>query len=664
VTGLAGTQANAGAAFQAALSAASALGDKAADLATQQELASNAGVLLDRIEQARNDGLISPGTAQELTNLALGGLTGAPDADATPPITDPVVVDVLDQAAQSSGATVTTTTGDETVDASFEDDQGAPGEVLLAAPPLELRELARAKVLNGGVETYEALGLYLGADLAIAESLGLVARDPTDSTRFLVERRLRIVYPAVPFVPSSVAGAGRLPVVMLVHGAHPGWSTEGSIPNLDGYASLQDELARHGIVSVSVDTNAATTFGSEAAVDMRADMVLGAFDSLRALDSDPTSPLFGRVDFERVGLMGHGSGGDAVLEAALLNAQRVPEERIGVEAICLLATTDVRSRTLTRVHTPFLGVVYGGLDGDVTGTDGALGTGMVGTPFRVYDRADCDKAMVFVERAGHNRFNTVWAGADDPLLDPADQARLLAEADHRTLLDEYLGGLFRWRLIGDAEPRALFDGTGTNSLGAEVSLQWSFGAVREVLDDMDPLHPEHGVRILSDSTIETLAEAAPNATGHEAHVLVVPPPAPPTEPRVAYNLEIPTLDVVWSDYDALTFRVGAEYDLTDEASIAADALLDFILFFRGLDTALEVKGSELTSSLVPRRPVFHRVIHNDATIENCTLLRLETMSVPISMLAPLNGLVTSISIITAPGFDRRLFFTSFQLIRH
>jgi hypothetical protein len=172
------------------------------------------------------------------------------------------------------------------------------------------------------------------------------------------------------------------------------------------------------------------------------------------------------------------------------------------------------------------------------------------------------------------------------------------------------------------------------------------------------------VRILSGgATIETLEAAVADATGHVAHVLVAPPSDPPTDPNVVYNLDLP-LDLVWDDYDALTFRVGAVYDLTDEAAIAAGTLPDFILFFRGFDTALEVSSSELSSSLVPRRPVFHRVIHHDATIENCTVLRLETMSVPISMLADLHGPVSAFSIMTAPGFDRQLFFTSFQLIRH
>lgn len=660
VTGLAGTQANAGAAFQAAMSAASALGDKAAALATQQELARNAGVLLDRIEQAQSDGLISPSTAQELTNLALGGLTGEPGAEATPPITDPVVVDVLDQAAQSSGATVTTTTGDETVDASFEDDQGAPGEVLLAAPPLELRELIRADVLNGAVDTYDLLALYLGEDLPIAESLGLVARDPADATRFLVERRLRIVYPALPFAPSTVAGTGRLPTVMLVHGDHPGWSDTGSIANLDGYAAVQDELARHGIVSVSVDTNAATAFGS--LLDMRADMVLGAVDSLRTLDADPTSPLFGRLDFDTVGLMGHGSGGAGVMEATRLNARRAPEERIGVAAVCLLATTDVRWTTLTDVHTSFLGVVQGGLDGEVPGA-GEASASQVGTGFRVYDEAECDKAMVFVDRAGHNRFNTVWAAADDPLLDPADRERLLTEADHRALADEYIGGLFRWRLLGDAEPRGLFDGTRTNSLGAEVSLQWSFGAVREVLDDMDPLHPEHGVRTLGDASIQSMRIVAGDETGHVASVLVVEPPSTPSASTPEYTLELGLSGPVWHDYDALTFSVGTLVDLTDEASIAAGQLPDFALVFRGFEDSLTIWSSELSGSLVPRRPVFHRVIHLDDTIENCTMLRLETMAVPTSRLASF-PIVDSFSVIPAPNFPQRLFFTSFQLIRH
>jgi hypothetical protein len=668
VTGLQGTQANAQAAFQASLSAASALGDQAARLATQQELGRNGGLMLDRIEQAKNDGLITPSVAQELANSALAGLSGAPGSSAAPPVTDPIVDSVLDQAAQSPEAHIVTTTPEETVDVSFTDEQPVLPSDLFASAPIERTDMVRADVLNGAVDTYETLALYWGDDLALAEAQGLVARDPADAGRFLVQRRLRIVHPSEPNAPGVVAGTGRLPVVVLVHGDHPGWSTEGSIANLDGYAYLQDELARHGIVSVSVDTNAVTALGP--LIDMRADMIEGSFDTLAALDGDPTSALHGRLNLEQVGLLGHGSAGTAVMVAAQNNARRLAEERIGIEAVCLLGTTDFRYLAMSGAHTSFLGVIQGGLDGDVTGAGEAGGP--VGTGFRVYDVAECDKAMVFIERAGHNRFNSVWATAgEDPRLDPADLDRLVPEADHQALASEYIGGLFRWRLLGDSEPQGLFDGTRTNSRGAEVSLQWEFGSVREVLDEMDPHYPARGVRTLHGSSIGQMdlltldGRPLANETGHRASVLVIEPTA---SPEPVYTLDgirgVANSFISWTDYDVFTFRVGAEYDLTDAATIAADALPAFSLKFTSFEDSVVIRSTELESSLVPRRPVFHSVIHHDGTIENCSLLRLETMAMPISRLASLSNVIDTVSIIPSATFARRVFITSLQLVRY
>ncbi len=670
VAGLAGTQANAGAAFQASISAASALGDQAARLATQQELGRNAGLMLDRIQQAQNDGLITPGVAQDLANSVLGGLAGAPGSGAAPPVTDPVVDSALDEAAQAPSAHIITTTPDETVDVSFDDDQPVVPADVAASAAIERTDMVRAVVLNGGVETYEALALFWGGDLPLAEAQGLVARDPADATRFVVQRRLRIVHPAEPASPTVVAGTGRLPVVVLVHGDHPGWSTTGSIPNLDGYAYLQDELARHGIISVSVDTNAATALGQ--LIDMRADMILGTFATLQALDADATSALFGRLDLGKVGLLGHGSGGCAVIAAAQINTLRPAAERIGIEAICLLGTTDLRSQTVSAADAAFLAVVQGGLDGDVTGCDGSGGP--VGTGFRVYDSAACEKAMVFIERAGQNRFNSIWfagGSGEDPELDPADLGRLLPEADHQALASEYVGGVFRWRLLGDAEPRGLFDGTRTNTRGAEVSLQWDFGSVRQVLDAMDPLHPVRGIRTLDGASIAGLHTLTTDGrpfeteTGHTASVLVI---EPGSSPAPAYTLDqISSLSsfLAWLEYDVLTLRIGADWDLTDPATINAAALPAFSLRFSNMfDEHLVIDSSELATSLVPRRPVFHSVIHHDDTIENCSLIRLETMAVPISKLAALAGTIDSVAIIRSADFTRRLFITSLQLVRY
>ncbi len=668
VTGLQGTQANAQAAFQASLSAASALGDQAARLATQQELGRNTGLMLDRIEQAKNDGLITSSVAQELANAALAGLSGAPGSGSTPPVTDPVVDSVLDQAAQSPTAHIVTTTPEETVDVSFTDDQPVLPASVVASTPIARTDMVRVDVLNGAVDTYESLGLFWGDDLPLAEAQGLVARDPADAARFVVQRRLRIVHPSDPGAPGVVAGTGRLPVVLLYHGDRAGWSTDGNIANLDGYAYLQDELARHGIISVSVDTNAVTALG--APLDMRADMILGSLDSLAALDIDPTSALFGRLDLDSIGLLGHGSAGSAVMLAAQNNADRPVDDRLGIGAICLLATTDFRFLNMTAAHTAFLGVIQGGLDGDVTGS-GTSGS-QVGTGFRVYDASGCDKAMVFIERAGHNRFNSVWAAAgEDPRLDPADLDRLLSEADHQALASEYIGGLFRWRLLGDAEPRGLFDGTRTNSRGAEVSLQWDFASVREVLDEMNPLYPVRGARTLQGASISRLdtltldGRSLGSETGHHASVLVIEPTTSAEPVYTLGDLEAESGSfLIWNDYDVLTLRVGADYDLTDAATIAAGSLPAFTLTFTSFDESVVIDSSTLDSSLVPRRPVYHSIIHHDGTIENCSLLRLETMAVPISRLSALPGnFIESVSITPSAAFPRRLFVTSLQLVR-
>jgi hypothetical protein len=121
----------------------------------------------------------------------------------------------------------------------------------------------------------------------------------------------------------------------------------------------------------------------------------------------------------------------------------------------------------------------------------------------------------------------------------------------------------------------------------------------------------------------------------------------------------------WLEYDVVTLRIGADWDLTDAATIAADALPAFSLRFTNLfDESVVIASSELATSLVPRRPVFHSVIHYDDTIENCSLIRLETMAVPISKLSALSGTIDSLAIIPSTSFPRRLFITSLQLVRY
>ncbi len=77
--------------------------------------------MVARIEQARDDGLLTPHAAQELTQSALAGLIGEDRQKAGAPQKDAPVEKVADAAAKATSAEVKVSTPGETVEASFDD---------------------------------------------------------------------------------------------------------------------------------------------------------------------------------------------------------------------------------------------------------------------------------------------------------------------------------------------------------------------------------------------------------------------------------------------------------------------------------------------------------------------------------------------------------------
>jgi hypothetical protein len=152
-------------------------------------------------------------------------------------------------------------------------------------------------------------------------------------------------------------------------------------------------------------------------------------------------------------------------------------------------------------------------------------------------------------------------------------------------------------------------------------------------------------------------------TGHTASVLVI---EPTSSTDFVYLLEDITASGSLSvaEYDAFTLRVGADYDLSDPTTIAASPLPSFSLVFESaLGQSVLVSSEQLTSSLVPRRPVFHSVIRWDGTIRNSSLLRLETMVVPTSLLSSLAS-IQAVSISPSGSFPHRMYVASLQLVRY
>jgi hypothetical protein len=527
---------------------------------------------------------------------------------------------------------------------------------------------------------------------------------------YQVPRKLRIVYPADPANPGKVAGTGRLPVVAMIHGSHDPFTNSGTeIRSFEGYGYLQDYLAQNGIVSVSVDTNVANSFNSW--IEMRAQMLLSGLDRMRDLDQNSQiqlagvsvdSPLFGRLDFSRVGLMGHSRGGDAVVAAVLDNKARGDNSRFGIRAVCSLAPTDFtgtanlvgfandvmdfridcipdlfRDGPNTLNDDGQLGylVLYGGLDGDVKGQDGALGD--FGTGFRHYDRATCPKAMVFLHHCGHNRFNTVWksepTGADESGLSAADRdpqtGRLLPDAAHRDLANDYIGGFMRWRLNGEDALAGLFNGILPNSRNAEATLQWSFGIVVKNLEDME--NPGHG-SIASRSVVEGTIDQFANIqiggvdqkrrTLHQTGVLAVNPNLQSPTPSVL-RLDFLPRDRDWSQFDSLAFRVTANFDLLHpDANLQLPGPLpQFSVLLR--DAPGNVAQLDQTAFNPPlTRPLFHQLA--DGT--NVTALKLQTVRAPLTSFQgvdPKTSPITSLEIHPGPNFPNHMFFDSFELFK-
>jgi hypothetical protein len=647
ITGLEGTQRNAGAAFEAALSAASAMGDEAAKLARQNELARNSERMLNRINQAQKDDLLTPEVAQKLANSVLRGFNGEGQTDAEHPTADKTVANVLDKTAQATNADIKVSTPSETVAVSFEDAPvvGAgsrsqsfdlpPGHSLLFVDQPVLIELGATPQTPPGdltpfvMDTFDLLK-DANPDADAMVSAGHIQRSQGDP-HYKLERQLHIVYPADSANPNAVAGTGALPLAVIVHGQHLSWQTSPPRANHEGYTYLQEELANHGILSVAVDTNAANWF--DTLVEMRAQMILGAIDALRELEQEQNSPFRNRINYDKVALIGHSRGGEAVVRAAQLNQSQTRPVHYGIQVVCSLAPTDFSGTSPANASwprldpnaaaIPFYAVIYGALDGDVSGVGGAKSFG--GTGFRLYDRAQTQKAMVFLERCNHNRFNSVWAtDGDEESINPQDKipsapsssSRLLDVNQHQELAKKYIGGLLRWRLLGEDAERGLFDGSKVSD--PDVSLQYSFGTTIKVLDDMETSLPSRTID--NAATIKPFADITIGTrqlefeTSHQTKVLSLSPNLPNSGVQ-ALKLNMTDKSRDWSGFDALLLRVCADFDRTSQDTISADRLPEFdIVVTGGPDNKTVITSSSaLNTKGALQRPVIHELLSQIST---------------------------------------------------
>jgi subtilisin family serine protease len=520
---------------------------------------------------------------------------------------------------------------------------------------------------------------------------------PTDASRFQVRLRGLVCHPARAAGSTQLpAGTERFPVAILIHGNHTALDfsladsgaprttvTSGSttftliparatlrheVVSYRGYRYLQEHLAGLGIVSLSIDTNAANELDSR--IRFRADLVLEALDHLRSLDASSSSPFYRRLDFSKVALVGHSRGGDAVALAAELNRTRSTASKYGLRAVVAIAPTDFtgmldrteRLRMRSDRTASFL-CVYGSHDGDVSGAfdpaDLSQGWGFVGTGFRHYDRASTQRAMVFIHGATHNRFNSVWVDPaahasgsparslaesqadnfdDEPSVDPRRSAapagtrdpRVLTSAVHQTLAREYVGGWLALWLRRDFSEQRRFNGSQANSLGVPVGLQWRLGRALRGIDDFDNSNPATNVLggantsppFVSERLIELVDLAH---VPHHDRVLAATQASGASR---IYRTDIPAAKRDWSTFTALTFRFSKHF-----ARLATAAEITATSFPPNLQIALfdgSVRASVDQSVIAPLNPRTVRPYLRFMGTDNLTKVHMQTWQIPLA----------------------------------
>ncbi|MGC4001328.1 MAG: hypothetical protein QM767_29275 [Anaeromyxobacter sp.] len=474
------------------------------------------------------------------------------------------------------------------------------------------------------------------------------ALDP-GALAFLVARGL-LILPGAPggelrarlqgrlVVPRDLATrVGPIPVCFIVMGNHNAFDGTAEIQNFAGYDYLQQALADLGVASCSVDTNLCNAF--DLPIRSRAEMVLATMELVGRTAPAAIRP---RLDFTRCGLVGHSRGGEAVVMAALLAADRsLP---VDVRCVASIAPTDFSSAFTGgavggRVPVPlrldgarrYL-VLHGAHDGDVANVRG--------NGFGLYDRATCPKTMIFARGLTHNRFNTVW----NECADYADgrhvfvddltcrtrtgtfDERIFAAVVHREYASFYVGALVRRTLLGDASAEQVLVGVEAPTAarlrqspglqGPAASIQWTVGdrvTVQE-FEGAGPF-PATGGRVEAAATGRA---TVPHAT--QAYVA--------TAAGNRIRVEVPSGRRNVVGRRELTFRLTSMIPVTSEAAIARAPLPDWeVRVITGSGTRVaRARDADRRGLREPNRPFFHEV---DGPL-NVTKNAFDTVSIPLS----------------------------------
>ena len=403
--------------------------------------------------------------------------------------------------------------------------------------------------------------------------------------------------------------SGPFPVILLQHGRHqtcelglgqiPVPVGDDNCPDLApvitpansyrGYDYLAENLASHGYAVISIDANDINdNDGSSSAGDAgalaRGELILRHLDEFRQINSaggQALDDLIGKLDFSRVGFMGHSCGCEGVAKALALNPTRAQPHNI--LAVFALAPTDYTSMIVS-------GATYATLlpycDGDVQNLMGAY----------VFDDSRGEPGgpqfQILAMGANHNYFNTVWTSDDWTLYGSRNEPHCGANAatsardtpeGQRAFGEFFMASFFRYFVGGEADYAAYW--TGRSEVPASACP-----------DGIAPCEARYHLSIQSAPQDTLLLDATPATTATSSNALDLPvilegfsafgtctatgadgsgcESADPTfstadqlvlswDAPARYLSELGRLDA--RDYDTLSLRIGVSHGDVDNA---------------------------------------------------------------------------------------------------
>lgn len=261
-------------------------------------------------------------------------------------------------------------------------------------------------------------------------------------------------------------GKGPFPLVLIVHGNH--MDRDYSDP---GYEYLGRLMASRGFIFASVDENFlngawSNIFKSlKEENDCRAWLLLKHLELWHQWNKDTINPFYGKVDLDKIALIGHSRGGEAVAIAAAFNQlPYYPDDAtvpfnfgFMIRSVIAIAPVDGQYKP-ANVGTFFNNVNYfviqGSHDMDMQSYHGS----------RQYQRIKFKddqfhvKAGLYIWGANHGQFNSVWGRNDVgyPGIALYNKKQLMPVEDQEKIAGVYISAFLEATLHGTQDYLALF----------------------------------------------------------------------------------------------------------------------------------------------------------------------------------------------------------------